>query len=62
MNWAWRRVTPHVYALDDTWSVVEESPGQWRVYESNKACLQNHDRPEAAMDEAERRKKARVAV
>lgn len=57
MTWAWRRVTPNVYALDETWSVVEESPGQWRVYRGNAAMHESHQRVEKAMAEAESRKR-----
>ena len=58
MSFGWKRITAHVWRLDDTWQVVEEQPGHWRAYRANAACLADFPRADLAMDEAERLKKA----
>lgn len=57
MSFGWKRITANVWRLDDTWQVVQESPGQWRAYRGNAAMLADFPTVEEAMREAELLKK-----
>ncbi len=61
MSFHWKRITAHVWRLDDTWQVVEEQPGHWRAYRGNSACLADFPRADLAMNEAEKLRKADAA-
>ena len=61
MSFGWKRITAHVWRLDDTWQVVEEQPGHWRAYRGNAACLADFPRADLAMDEAEKLRRADAA-
>lgn len=54
MSFGWKKITAHVWRLDDTWQVVQETPGQWRAYRGDRACLADFPTVEGAMGEAER--------
>ena len=58
MSFGWKRITAHVWRLDDTFQAVEDSPGQWRVYRGNAACLASFAKVQDCMEEAERLRKA----
>ena len=37
MSFGWKKITANVWRLDDTWQVVQETPGQWRVYRGDQS-------------------------
>lgn len=41
MTFGWHRIAKTVWRLDDTWQVVEETPGAWRVYRGDNALLES---------------------
>ena len=57
MSFGWKRITANVWRLDDTWQVVEERPGCWRVYCGDKSMDEWVDTVAQAMELAERLKK-----
>jgi len=57
----WKRITAHVWRLDEVWQVVEEQPGHWRAYRGNSACLADFACADLAMDEAEKLRRADAA-
>jgi hypothetical protein len=57
MNINWKRITKHVWRLDDRWQIVEETPGQWRCYRDNRVMLAEFTTAPHAMEEAERLRK-----
>ena len=58
MNYGWKRITKHVWRLDDRWQAVEETPNQWRAYRGSQALLADFPTVEGAFAEAERLKAA----
>jgi hypothetical protein len=54
MSIYWQRITPTLWRLDGTWTVVLEPGNQWRAYRGNSATLQGFADLGAAMNEAER--------
>lgn len=56
MSFGWKKITANVWRLDDTWQVVQETPGQWRAYRGNHALLADFPTVQEAMAEAERLK------
>jgi len=58
MSFGWKKITAHVWRLDDLWQVVEETPGQWRAYRGNAACFADFRDAGGAMQEAELLRKA----
>ena len=61
MSFGWKRITAHVWRLDEVWEVVEEQPGHWRAYRGDSACLADFARADLAMDEAEKLRRADAA-
>lgn len=57
MSFGWKRITANVWRLDAVWQVVQETPGQWRVYRGDRALLEDFAKVEDAMADAERLKK-----
>ena len=57
MSFGWKRVTANVWRLDDTWQVVQETPGQWRVYRGDQSTGFVFTTVDASMEKAEALKK-----
>lgn len=57
MSFGWKRITANVWRLDDTWQVVQETPGQWRVYRGDQSTGFVFATVNAAMEKAEVLKK-----
>ena len=58
MSFGWKRITAHVWRLDDTFQAVEDMPGQWRVYRGNHSCNAVFANVQDCMAEAEKLQKA----
>lgn len=59
MDWAWRRESEACWRLDDVWTVQRDWVTHlWYAHRGNAACLVDHPDAGAAMEEAERLRKA----
>ena len=53
MSFGWKKITANVWRLDNTWQVVQQSPGQWIAYRGDVPMLAVFPTVEGAMAEAE---------